>query len=208
MKILRCAIALSFMLLFGCAYNVKLDPDIEPAASISNPINLHTGLYIPEEISTLRVSDRTEGDSYAFNVGEALESLIIKSAARVFTHIEVLEEYPTEEIINEYDLDLVAIVKVTSAKVSLDKDTGFFQDNAKGNTQISTQMTFYNGEMSQVAAVMATGMGVGSEKIGVFSDGKSEYSVSVENALRNLGDDLVHNIYGNYDIRKRAESKP
>ena len=47
-------------------------------------------------------------------------------------------------------------------------------------------------------------MGIGSEGLG-FGTGKKEYSASVESALRNLGDDMVHQINGNYDIRKKAE---
>ena len=58
--------------------------------------------------------------------------------------------------------------------------------------------------MLQFTLVAATGMGLGSE--GMFlSTGKKEYSASVESALRNLGDAIVHQIYGNYDIRKKAE---
>ena len=58
--------------------------------------------------------------------------------------------------------------------------------------------------MLQFTAVMASGMGIGSEGLG-FGTGEKEYSASVESALRNLGDDMVHQINGNYDIRKKAE---
>ena len=208
MKAARYAIVLSLLLFVGCAYNVKLDPDIDPTADIANPIHLRTGLFIPDEIKTLTISDRIEGDTYAFNIGEALESMIIKSTNRVFTYVDVLDTHPARNTINENNLDLVVIAKVTSAEVSLNKDVDFFQDIAKGSAQISMQMIFHEDEMLQLTAVMASGMGVGSEKIGMFSNGSREYSAAVESALRNLADDLIHQLHGNYDIRKKAESKP
>ena len=48
---------------------------------------------------------------------------------------------------------------------------------------------------------------MGDEGIDLLSSGKSEFSVSVESAIRNLGNNLVQQIYRNYDIRKPAENK-
>jgi len=208
MKMTRVAIVFSILLFVGCSsYYVILDPNIDPMANISNPINLRTGLFIPEEIRTLTISDKSGVIKYTFNVGEALESMIIKSTNRVFTYVEVLDNYPTQVMIDEKNIDIVVIAKVTSAKVSLSHDTGLFHATAKGSAQISVQMAFYEDEMLQLTAVMASGMGVGSEGIGLTSTGESEYSAAVESALRNLGNDLIHQIYGNYDIRKKAELK-
>lgn len=60
-------------------------------------------------------------------------------------------------------------------------------------------------DLIQLTAVQGPGTGVGDQTIGLLSTGKSEFAVSVESAVRNLGDNLIHQIYGNYDIRTFAE---
>ena len=60
-------------------------------------------------------------------------------------------------------------------------------------------------KMLQVTTVMGTGIGMASEGL-AFTTGEEEYAASVESALRNLGDDLIHQINGNYDIRKKSEN--
>lgn len=107
-------------------------------------------------------------------------------------------------MISQRNLDIVVIAKVTSGKVSLNLKQGFFQNSAEGSTALSVQLVFYDHEMLQLTTVVGSGMGIGSEGL-TFSTGKKEYSASLESALRNLGDDMVHQINGNYDIRKKAE---
>ena len=204
MNPLKYVIGLLAIILVGCSYSVKMDPNIDPTANIANPINLKVGLFIPEETRRLTISDRAHLDKYTFHVGEAIESIITKSTRRVFVYVEELDSYPTQQMIAERKLDFIALAKVTSAKVALNLEQGFFQYDAEGSTSLSVQLTFYDYEMLQFTVVTATGMGIGSE--GMFlSTGKNEYSASVESALRNLGDAIVHQIYGNYDIRKKAE---
>ena len=204
MDLLKCIVVLLAVVLVGCAYNVKMDPNIDPTANIANSINLKVGLFIPEETKGFEVSDRVNLDKYTFQVGEALESIVTKSARRVFAHVEILESYPTQQMISQRNLDLVAIAKVTSGKVSLNLDQGLFQNDAEGSTSLSVQVVFYDREMLQLTTIIASGMGIGSEGL-LFSTGEKEYSASVESALRNLGDDMVHQMNGNYDIRKKAE---
>ena len=204
MNLLKYTIGLLALIFVGCSYSVKMNPNIDPTANIANPINLKVGLFIPEETRTLTMSDKVGINKYTFHVGEAVESILMKSTRRVFSNVEVLEAYPTQQMIVERKLDLTVLAKVTSGKVSLNMEQGFFQADAEGTTSISVQLTAYDQEMLQVAVVTASGMGLGSE--GLFmTTGKEEYSASVESALRNLGDDIVHQIYGNYDIRKKAE---
>ena len=193
--------------LTGCSYNVKMDPNIEPSANIANAIDLRIGIFIPEETKRFKISDTVHAvHKYTFHVGEALESLIVKAANRVFKHVEVLDSYPTQQMIKQRNLDLAVIAKVTSAKTALNYKQGFFQTTAEGSTALSAQLTFYDEQMLQLTLVIGSGMGIGSEGWGL-STGKKEYSVSVESALRNLADDLIHQINGNYDIRKKAEIK-
>ena len=89
-------------------------------------------------------------------------------------------------------------------QTSINLREGFFTNEAQGSTTISVQLTLYTPDMLQLASVMGSGMGLGSEGV-AFSTGKKEFSKSVETAIQNLGDDLIQQMYGNYDIRKMAE---
>ena len=127
MNLLKYVIGLLAIVLVGCSYSVKMDPNIDPTANIANPINLKVGLFIPEETRGLTISDRANLDKYTFHIGEAVESIITKSTRRVFAYVEVLESYPTQQMISERKLDLVVLAKVTSGKVSLNLEQGFFK---------------------------------------------------------------------------------
>jgi hypothetical protein len=197
---------LAIFLFTGCAYNVNLDPTIDPTASIANKIPYKVGLYVPEEIKSYRMGDNSDwAHSYTFNLGDALDSMLGKVVDRVFIQAIVLESYPTSEMILARNLDGVTIPKITSGKVALSKDNGFFQDDADGSTVISLQLTFYNDELIEIGTVQGSGMGVSSKGIGAFSTGKEEYTASVEEALRNLGNDLIHQIHGSYLLREEAK---
>ncbi len=204
---LMLALMLLGLVVSGCSYNVALNPNIDPTANIANPVPVKAGLFIPEAVKSHTLEDNSDwAHKYTFNVGEATASIVTKSVSRVFTTVEVLEAHPTQQMLSERGLQIVLIPKFTSAAVSLNRDQGFFTDSADGSTQVSLQLTVYDSEMIQMAAVQGSGMGVSTKGLGGFTTGKSEYASSVEAALRNLGDDLVHQLYGNYDIRKLAES--
>lgn len=205
-RILTILIIVLSSLFNGCAYNIKIDPNIEPSANIANPMPLKVGLFIPAETKGLTITDNVQLTKYTFQAGEAVESIITKSTNRAFSHVEVLETYPTQHMIVQRNLDLVIIAKVTSGKASLNWKRGFFQATAEGNVSLSVLLYFYDAKMLQITSVRGSGISIGSEEWGAFSTGEEEYSIPVESAIRNLGDDLVHQIYGNYDIRKISES--
>ncbi len=192
-------------LVAGCTHSIRMDPNIGPTASIARPVDLRVGLYIPEEVKGFVISDRPDLEKFVFEIGASLESIITKSANRVFSRVAMLNAQPTDDVIGERELDLVMIPRVTSAMMSLNKDEGPFQDDARGSTAITVELMFYDAEMIQLTAVMASGVGIASERIGFFSRGQREYAASVEDALNNLSNDMVRQMYGNYDIRKMGE---
>ena len=209
MKMLKYMLVLLVLLVImstGCAYNVMLDPNIDPSANIANAIDLRVGVFIPEETQKFEISDNVNLTKYNFYVGLALDSIIMKSTRRVFAHVEKLDSYPTQQTIAQSNLDLVVIAKVTSGKVSLNLKQGFLQNEAAGSTSLSVQMAFYDPKLLQVTTVVGTGIGIDSKGLGLTT-GEKEYSASVESALRNLADDLINQINGNYDIRKMGEKK-
>ncbi len=206
MQVLKYAAVLATVILAtGCTHSISMDPNIGPTASIVRPVDLRVGLYIPAEVSGFVISDRPDLEKFVFEIGASLESIITKSANRVFSRVAMLDAQPAEDVISERQLDLVMIPRVTSAMMSLNKDEGPFQDDARGSTAITVELMFYDAEMIQFTTVMASGVGITSERIGFFSRGQREYAASVEDALNNLSNDIVRQMYGNYDIRKKGE---
>jgi hypothetical protein len=168
-------------------------------------VALGVGLYIPEEVRGFVIADRPDLEKFVFEIGASLESIITKSANRVFSRVAMLDAQPTDDVIGERQLDLVMIPRVTSAMMSLNRDEGPLQDDAWGSTAITVELMFYDAEMIQFTAVIASGVGIASERIGFFSRGQREYAASVEDALNNLSNDMVRQMYGNYDTRKKGE---
>ncbi len=208
MHVLKTAAGLvAIVLLTGCTHSIRLNPNIGPSANIARPVDLRVGVYIPPDVSQFVIDDRSDLDKYIFEIGASLESIITKSANRVFSRVTMLDAQPTGEMIEESALDLVMIPRVTAAMVTLNKEEGPFQDDARGNTAITVELMFYDTEMIQFASVMASGIGIASERIGFFSRGQREYAASVESAITNLSNDMVRQMYGNYDIRKMGEEQ-
>ena len=167
-------------MLVGCTYRVTINPNITPTANIANKMKLKVGLFIPESMRTFVIKDRVQAnapvnqDKYIFYVGEALDTIITKSTRRVFTSVEVLRASPTQQMILQSSLDLVAIARVTSGQVSLSRSAGFFGHDAEGSTSVSVQLTFYDHEMRQFTVIGVSGMGVASEGLGL-SEGQSNF---------------------------------
>ena len=206
MHVLKSAAGLmAIVLATGCTHSISLNPNISPSANIARPVELRVGVYIPEDVSQFVIDDRSDLDKYIFELGESLVSVIMKSTNRVFSQVSILDAQPTGAVIEERKLDLVMIPRVTAAMVTLNKEEGPFQDDARGNTAITVELMFYDAEMIQYTNVMASGIGIASERIGFFSRGQKEYAASVEDAIVNLSNDMVRQMYGNYDIRKKGE---
>lgn len=198
---------MAIVLVAGCTHSIKLNPNISPSANIARPVDLRVGVYIPVDVSQFVIDDRSDLDKYIFEIGASLVSVITKSSNRVFSHVSILDAQPTGEVIDARALDLVMIPRVTAAMVSLSKEEGPFQDDARGNTAITVELMFYDADMIQYAAVTASGIGITSERIGFFSRGQEEFAASVEDAMVNLSNDMVRQMHGNYDIRKKAEER-
>lgn len=212
MNVLRLPVVLTLcIILSGCTHRVAMDPNISPTATIGRAVDLRVGLYIPDDVRNFTISDSQDIDKYVFQIGESLESIITQSTSRIFTKVDLLSTQPTDAMLSENDLDLAIIPRVLAARVSLDTQEGLFQDEARGITTISVELTFYDSDMMSLTTVVANGVGSASQRKGLFSGSlfggsKEEYAASVEDALSNLSNDMIRQIYGNYDIRKLDET--
>ena len=194
-RISLCVRLIVFVLSQRCAYNVILDPNITPTVNIANRIDLKVGLLIPEEMKSFTLSDRPNFlAKYTIEIGTALENVVLRSS-------------PTQQMLIERQLALYIVPSVESGSTSLHEDEGLFRIDAKGSPTLSVQMQFYTDQMIQLALIGASGMGVASNSVQLFSLGKKEHSASVERAVHNLGNELVQKMYGNYDVRTFAEQQ-
>ena len=194
--------------MYGCTHEVTIRPDLEVTTPIASQLDFKVGLYIPPELKNLIMSDQaTSADKYVFNVGHSVSSIIQKACIRTFSYVEALEAYPTEALALEKNLDFFVLAKISEANVGLNVQEGFLQYNAKGTCQITAILVFLEKNLNQFASITSTGTGMRSEPMGTFSSGKDEFAVPVEIAIKNLGNNIVQQIYGNYDLRKRAEQK-
>lgn len=196
------------LLFIGCSHQVTIRPNLNVTASIANQLDYNVGIYISPEMKNMQMSDQANwSNKYIFDVGNAISSIIHKSFMQVFKNVELFETYPTEQMLKQRKIDFIVTPRITEANVSLNVKEGFFRNDAQGNCQITVTLPFLEQNLIQFTTVNATGTGIGDESIDPFSTGKDEFVVSVENTIRNLGNIIVQQVYGNYDIRKKTEQK-
>ena len=109
-------------------------------------------------------------------------------------------------MIKDRKLDGFFTFRMNESSVNFDKEDGFLTDQAEGSVHISADVSFFDAEMIMLTSFNCTGISQGSKDYDFIAiHAKSKYAPIVENAIRNLGDNIVQMIYGNYDIRKYVE---
>ena len=187
--------------LAGCADNAK-------------PFDLRIGLFIASEdkLST-RLHHGSKGihDSRGIKEGElqeldkALESTMAKAFRSVFASVDALKTYPTREMADNHRLDFVIVAELMGSGSAFGYESEALWLRGDSDYSLSVKLTFYAQDMNQVTSVEASGKG-SSESIGIFSAPEKRARVkSVKAAIRNLGDDIVKQVYANPDIRNIAE---
>ena len=181
--------------LAGCGDNAK-------------PIGLRVGLFVTEDGE---LSARLHSHSRGIKEGElrvldkALESTMTRALRRVFASVHVLESYPTQQMMDNRQLDLAVIADGIGAGGSFGYQGSKVWNRGQADHSLSVKLTFYNHDMKQVTSVKASGSGT-AESIGIlFTPEKRALVKSVKAAIHNLGDDAAQQMYTNPDIRKIAK---
>ena len=177
-------------------------------ADSTKPIALRVGLFIAGED---QLSARLHNSSRSMKEGElraldkALESTITKAFRRMFASVHLLESYPTQQMAHSRQLNLVVVTKLMGTGGSYGYQSDMMWNRGESDHSLSVKLTFYTHEMKQVTSVMASGSGT-AESIGIlFTPEKRALVKSVKSAIRNLGDDVVQQVYINPDVRKIAK---
>ena len=192
----------------ACTHHVTLNTTASIDATVARQLQVSVGLYLSPALKQGKLEDRADWENkYVFdNFGAAVSNTINQATRRVFQKVQELEAYPTEQMMIERGLDLVIIPRLNEATLALNTEIGFWGNDAAGAMHLAVEMAVFTREFMQLTMVRATGNGIGEQGIGLFSSGKSEFSVSVENALRDMGNNAVQQLYGNYDIRQFVEA--
>lgn len=180
----------------------------------TTPIDLRVGLFVAgeDQLST-RLDHDSKGihDSRGIKEGElqrldkALESTMTTAFRRVFASVDALKTYPTREIADNNRLDFVIVAELMGSGSSFGYESEGLWLRGDSDYSMSVKLTFYTHDMNQVTSVEASGKG-SSDSIGIFSTPEKRALVkSVKAAIRNLGDDIVHQVHVNPDIRDIAE---
>ena len=174
----------------------------------TTPIDLRVGLFVAGED---RLSAWLRDDSNGIKEGElqgldkALESTMTTAFRRVFASVDALKTYPTREIADNNRLDFVIVAELMGSGSSFGYESEGLWLRGDSDYSMSVKLTFYTHDMNQVTSVEASGKG-SSDSIGIFSTPEKRALVkSVKAAIRNLGDDIVHQVHVNPGIRNIAE---
>ena len=171
----------------------------------TEPIDLRVGLFVADEVKLSgMLHNPCRGIEEKPSLDRDLESTTAKAFRRTFDSIDILKSYPTQQTIVDRQLDLVAIAEVKGAGGTLGYQGPKIWNRGESDHSLSVQLTFYTREMKQVSSVKASGKG-SAESIGIFFTAEKRALVkSVKVAIRNLGDDIVRQVYVNPDIRNMA----
>ena len=174
----------------------------------TTPIDLRVGLFVAGED---QLSARLHNHSKSVKEGElrgldkALESTMTKAFRRMFASVDALKTYPTQEMADNRRLDLVVVAELMGTGGTFGYQSEGLWNRGESGYSLSVKLTFYTHDMNQVTSVEALGKG-SSESIGIFSTPEKRALVkSVKAAIRNLGDDIVQQVYLNPNIRRLAK---
>ena len=176
--------------LAGCADNTK-------------PIDLRVGLFVADEVKLSKMlHNPCKGLKEEPSLDRDLESAITKALRRLFTSVHVLESDPAQQMVEDRQLHLVAIAEVKGAGGTFGYQGPKVWNRGESDYSMSVKLTFYTHEMKQVTSMETSGAG-SAESIGILSNATNRAFVkSVKSAIRNLGDDIVHQVHVDPDIRK------
>ena len=177
-------------------------------ADSTKPIALRVGLFIAGEdqlSARLHYHSRSMKERELRVLDKALESTITKAFRRMFASVHLLESYPTQQMAHSRQLNLVIVTKLMGSGGSFGYQGDKMWNRGESDHGLSVKLTFYTHEMELVTSVTASGSGT-AESIGILSTPEKRALVkSVRAAIRNLGDDVVQQVYANPDIRKIAK---
>lgn len=173
----------------------------------TNLINLRVGLFIAGEdqlSARLRYHAKSTKEGELRGLDKALESAITKACRRAFSFVQVLKSDPTQRTMDNEGLDLIVIATLLGSGGSFGYEGATIWNRGESDHSLSVKLTFFSQEMEQVTSIKVSGKG-SAESIGIFFTAEKRALVkSVKAAIRNLGGDIVRQVYVNPDIRNMA----
>ena len=170
-------------------------------ADNSDRMDLRVGIFFAENTRNLMLVD-SEGD---LQLGEDLVSTLTRSIQGIFTFVEVIDAYPTQESIANEQLNLAVVVQLGTMDGSSNFKGNGLLNRSKASRTITVEFICYTPEMLEIALIRASGGGNASAQGIVFSSERRARVKSAKSAIRNLGDEVMVQMSSNPEIRKMAE---
>lgn len=172
----------------------------------TNLIDLRVGLFVVDNVQLSALLDYpSRGIREELELDTALESTIAQVFRGVYSSVDILESYPTQQTIDSKQLDFVVIAEVSGGGGSVGHEDSQLWNRGEADHSLSVKLTFYTHEMKKISSIMASGAG-SAESLGfLFTAEKNAADKSIKAAIRNLGDDIIQQVHVNTDIRNIAK---
>ena len=179
-------------------------------AENSNRMDLRVGLFFTEGTPALIIP--FEPNHYpVFDakddllVGKDIISRFTEAARQVFNSVAVLGSYPTKESIADRKLNLVVVIQAGPGGGFLGYEGDSIQNSSEARRSLTAELTCYDFDMIEFAAVTSSGEGNARAKGILFDSRRRAFVRAMKSAIRNLGDDVALQMSSNPEIRKLAE---
>ncbi len=170
-------------------------------ADNSDRMDLRVGIFFAENTRNLMLVD-SEGD---LQLGEDLVSTLTRSIQGIFTFVEMIDAYPTQESIANEQLNLAVVAQLGTMDGTCSYEGNGLLNQSEASRTISVELICYNPKMIEIAVIKASGRGNASAQGVVFSSERRARVKSARSAVRNLGDDVARQLSSNPEILKMAE---
>ncbi|MDE0041247.1 MAG: hypothetical protein OXT74_04375 [Candidatus Poribacteria bacterium] len=172
----------------------------------TEPINLRVGLFVVDNVQlSALLHYPSRGMEEELRLDNTLESAIAKAFRRVYSSVDILESYPTQQTTDSKHLDFVVIAEVLGGGGSVGHEGSQLWNRGEADHSLSVKLIFYTHEMKQVTSVKASGAGSGESIRFLFTAEKNAADKAIKAAMRSLGDDIVQQVHVNPDIRNIAK---
>ena len=161
---------------------------------IEDSLDLRVGLLITQETKLHVVLDHrsvSAADVFMMEIGENLESAITRAAKRVFCDVEVLESYPTPDMMVEQRLDLAIVAAVNLGGGSMSYGRQGWKHESEAERKLSAELSIFTPELKPLTTVTASGIGKSSLSLILVNPRKKVFTDTVKAAIDNLEDEVV-----------------
>ena len=119
----------------------------------TKPIDLRVGLFVAgEDQLSARLHNPSTGikESELRALDKALKSAITKAFRRVFASVDTLKTYPTQEMADNEELDLIVVAELMGTGGTFGYQSEGLWNRGESDYFMSVELTFYTRHLSKI----------------------------------------------------------